>query len=188
MDAIISDEQLITAFQSGDYDAFEKLYLRHKLPLIRFIYGFCHKQHIADEIFHDVWMKVIQSKSRYEIKSKFKTWIYQIARNQVIDYVKKKSTVSEVNNLNEEILNFEQELNEVADLSDELIKEEVEQTANQIINELPFEQKEVFLLKTEVEMTTKEIAGMLGENPETIKSRYRYAITKLKSGLDVNND
>ena len=95
----ISDEHLMLGYSRGDADAFEVLYQRHKGPLYRFIMRQCGPVH-ADELYQDIWLNVIKSRLRYKIKATFKTWLYQIARNRIIDHYRRQNIRPVENNPN----------------------------------------------------------------------------------------
>ncbi len=184
----ISDEALMLRYQDGDYSAFELLYQRHKQSLFQFMLRLCPNQGITEELFQDVWIKLIDARSRYEVEAKFTSYLFQIARNRVIDHFRKHSTFSETNQNN-----FDEMLSTVPDRITEQPEKQVEMqeihnALFKLIDGLPHEQKEVFLLKEEAGLTVPEIAALINENPEAIKSRLRYAIRKLKDGLKESDE
>lgn len=188
MEKDVSDEALMLRYRDGDYDAFEVLYQRHRQSLFRFMLRLCPNKGITEELFQDVWIKLIDARSRYEAEAKFTTYLFQIARNRVIDHFRKHSTFSEFNQSN-----FNDLMNDVPDLGGEQPDKQLEADESvsalyKLVNELPKEQKEVFLLREETGMTIPEIAQVIGENPEAVKSRLRYAIVKLKDGLKKSDE
>ena len=181
-----SDETLMLEFQDGNYQSFEILYKRHKQSLFRFMLGLCHNQAIVEELFQEVWMKLIDAKDRYQVNAKFTTYLFQIARNRVIDHFRKSSTQSE-HNINEMDSVIEEYSINKLDQPDQIVEaQQVKRSIMQCIDALPFEQREVFLLKENTELSVKEIAELLGENSEAIKSRLRYALKKIHEGLEHN--
>lgn len=181
-----SDETLMLEYQEGSYQSFEILYKRHKQSLFRFMLGLCHNQAIVEELFQEVWMKLIDAKDRYQVNAKFTTYLFQIARNRVIDHYRKSSTQSEHNiNDMDELINQHSENHSQPE---QLLQ--AEQTHHSIfksLNALPYEQKEVFLLKENADLSINEIAELLSENPETVKSRLRYAVKKLQQGIQQHD-
>ena len=87
-----SDEDLMLGYQQGDAVAFDVLYERHKGGVFRYFLSKCHQQVIAEELFQDVWMKLIIARDRYEVRAKFTTYLYQLAHNHFIDYYRKART------------------------------------------------------------------------------------------------
>ncbi len=179
----IGDEDLMLSYQAGDAASFEILYQRHKGPLYRYILRQCKNRSTAEELYQDVWMNLIKARERYEVKAKFTTWLYQMAHNRVIDYYRRQQHASGIDSGNNDLdadqtsgrIQEQPEYRvEIAVKTDHLIT---------LIGELPEEQKQAFLLREEAGMSISEIAKTSGVNPETAKSRLRYAVKKLREGL-----
>ena len=178
-----SDEELMLGYQRGDVAAFTQLYERHKGGLYRYILRKCGNENTAEEMFQDVWMKLIRAREQYEVRAKFTTYLYQLANNHCIDYYRKQ--------------NSNNPLYPVADdCEPENIPGRVQaQPENQVmlaqqtgrlmdlIEKLPEEQQEAFILREEAGMSVAEIAEVTGVNTETAKSRLRYAVNKLRAGM-----
>lgn len=170
-------------YSKGNAVAFELLYKRHKDPLYRFVLRQVSDRALTEEIFQDIWSKVIESRERYEAKAKFTTWLYTIARNRVIDHARSESKKSEV------LISAKNEdtSGEVSDNSfqpDLLLENEKSKHAlMQTIALLPATQKEALLLKYEGGFNHAAIAEITGEKEETIKSQVRYALNKIKKTL-----
>lgn len=181
MDNEVSDENLMLKYASGDTVAFETLYTRHKGPVYRYMLNLCRNEAVAEELFQEVWMKLIKYRETYQVKAKFTTYLYKLAHNQFIDHYRKQNVRIVV----------DQSI-DVDDKEPEAYAENPEKQAqiNQTINKLeeilkalPDEQREVFILREESGMSVPEIAETLGINQEAAKSRLRYAVNKLRAGL-----
>lgn len=176
------DEQLMLAYAKGDSSAFERLYSKHKDALYRFFLRQSGNQALAEELYQDVWLRVIKARDSYEQKAKFTTWLYRIAHNILIDHYRKPQT--------EKDDEFEAEsIPDNAANDPEVIlsgQEKIQRFRTQLEN-LPKEQLEVFLLKEEAGLSLEEIALTVGESKETVKSRLRYAIKKLRQLLKNEN-
>src|SRR5438552_9281400 len=81
-----SDEELMLRYGRGDARAFELLYRRHRLPLYRFLLRQVGNAATAEELFQDLWMRVVNSRGRYEARAKFTSWVYAIAHNRLMDF------------------------------------------------------------------------------------------------------
>lgn len=181
MDQDISDENLMLNYSGGDAQAFESLYQRHKGPLYRFILR-QSGQDFADELYQDIWLKVINTRTSYQVKATFKTWLYHIARNRIIDHYRRQN-LRAVN----------ENTDDLASISGaENVQPENRLEANNqhallmiAIAELPQDQKEAFLLKQEAGLGIEEIAKTTGVSYEAAKSRLRYAIKKLRQQLEM---
>ena len=170
------------SYGAGDADAFEILYQRYKTPLYRFVLRQCGQQFV-DELFQDIWLKVIKSCSHYQVKASFKTWLYHLARNRIIDQYR-KNNIRPVDN-NAEKLDSVVSTNVVSPEKN-LQRQTQYEVLLDAIAELPADQKEAFLLREEAGLSIEQIADTCGVNFETAKSRLRYAVKKLRQKLGEN--
>src|SRR5687767_15957836 len=74
------------AYRSGDARAFETLYRRHRGALFRFILRSLKQRAVAEELFQEAWMRVVEARGRYEAQARFTTWLYTIAHNLLVDH------------------------------------------------------------------------------------------------------
>ena len=171
------------SYQRGDAAAFETLYLRHKGPLYRYILRQCQNQALAEELFQDVWMNLIKARERYEVKAKFTTWVYQMTNNRLIDHYRRQKTsaTSPANEGETDLQELPARPQEQPDIQSQS-QEEINQLLL-LVDALPEDQKQAFLLREEAGMSIQEIADTTGVNVETAKSRLRYAVKKLRKGL-----
>lgn len=171
------DAHLMQAYALGDADAFEQLYLKYKDELYRFFLRQCGNQALAEELYQDVWVRIIDARQRYEAKAKFSTWLYHIAHNILIDHYRKP--------VEEELPEGDTIPSNRPDNPETIISgQEKLARYRAMIRTLPDEQREVFLLKEEAGLSIEEITQITGENFETVKSRMRYALKKLKQALE----
>ena len=179
------DEDLMISYQQGNTAAFELLYERHKGGVYRYLLAKCYRQEIAEELFQDVWMKLIAARDRYEISAKFTTYLYRLAHNHFIDYYRKTRTdVIQKNDQDEDV---EQLMATAQKQTDEQLEiRRQTETLSQLVDSLPDEQREAFMLKEEAGLTVAEIAEVTGVSTEAAKSRLRYAVKKLRAGLKVH--
>jgi len=180
-----SDEELMLSYQQGDAVAFEVLYERHKGGVFRYLMAKCHQQAIAEELFQDVWMKLIAARDRYEARAKFTTYLYQLAHNHFIDYYRKtRIDVFQHKDQDEDVEQLTANGQKQPDKQLE-IQQQIEMLS-ELIDNLPDEQREAFMLREEAGLTVTEIAEVTGVNAEAAKSRLRYAVKKLRAGLREN--
>jgi RNA polymerase sigma-70 factor (ECF subfamily) len=198
------DAQLMTQYATGDVAAFEVLYARHKGPLYRYFARQCGNADTADELFQDVWLRIVKARERYEPKARFTTYMYQIAHNCLVDHYRKSGralmSASDTGGYRvEEIPHPGAEEVDPAFASGRwsLVEWESDgagpeaaltgaQRAERLrsaLDALPLEQREAFLLHEEAEMGLAEIATVTGAPAETVKSRLRYAVKKLRISL-----
>ena len=175
-----SDEALMRAYASGDADAFEQLYARHRERLHRFLTGQLRDSALADELFQDVWQRGIAAREGWRPDAAFATWLYRIARNRLADHWRARRHRPPAPADADE---------RVAGVSDddtpELNLSEFEQRRSLALalEELPDEQREVLLLRLQQELTLEQIGEITGVGRETVKSRLRYAMDKLRARL-----
>jgi len=182
----ISNEQLMLNYKEGDANAFEVLYSRFRLPMFRYLKNQCGNEAIAEEIFQDVWMNLVRARERYEVTASFKTYIYRLAHNRLIDYYRKqKNGVPSSYDEHEGLLNTENTANHITPQREVSSERQVERLLKAIA-ELPEAQREAFLLKEETGLSVEEIAEMTNVKPETAKSRIRYAMNKLKQAVELD--
>jgi RNA polymerase sigma-70 factor, ECF subfamily len=180
---VIDDSTLMLRYRDGDMRAFEILYARYKGPLYRYLQRLCRDPEVANDLFQEVWGKVIASRERYEVRAQFNTFLFRIAHNCAIDYFRRTGRVpaaalADVNEL-EEILPASE-----ADLPETRLSEmQVKAAFKQALDSLPAEQRDVFVLYEESGLSLEEIGKITGVAMETAKSRLRYAVTKLRAAL-----
>ena len=178
-----SDEQLMLAYAGGDAAAFETLYARHKGPLYRFVLRSVKGAAEADELFQDVWMRVVEARARYEPRAKFRTWLYTIAHNRFVDHWRSKGLT---------VVPLENDDGTTVDVpagpsAEPHRRAEARQSVSRLLDAiaaLPAAQREAFLLHEEGGLTVAEIAATTGTNEEAAKSRLRYAMNKLREAID----
>jgi RNA polymerase sigma-70 factor (ECF subfamily) len=170
-----SDEDLMQRYGRGDARAFELLYRRHRLPVYRFLLRQVGNADTAEELFQDLWMRVVNSRGRYEARAKFTSWIYAIAHNRLMDFHRADGRASFLSQEESESVLEDLPAREIAaDLR--LDRKRAAQRLLAALAELPDAQREAFLLQQEGEMSIEEIAAATGVTRETAKSRLRYAV------------
>jgi len=166
----------------GDARAFELLYRRHRLPLYRFLLRQIGNADTAEDLFQDLWMRVVNSRKRYEVRAKFTSWVYAIAHNRLMDFYRANGRASFLSHEESQALLENLPDGEIAaDLR--LDRKRAVERLLAALAELPGAQREAFLLQQEGELSIEEIAAATGASPETAKSRLRYAVAKLRARL-----
>lgn len=180
-----SDETLMLRFAGGDLAAFDTLYHRNELAVWRFVFRSVKVQAVADDLLQDVWFAVARNARSYEVKAKFRTWLFTLARNRLVDYLRtaKNHAPLDMNDDDEHSL-----LNTLAADSGfgplrQLQSREQGSALIAAVEQLPDEQREAFLLQAEGDLSVQEIAEATGVNFETAKSRLRYARASLRQQL-----
>lgn len=180
MDKSRSDENLMLAYRDGDADAFETLYRRHKGALYRYLLRQCGHAANAEELFQDVWINLIKARERYEVRAKFKTYLFTLAHNRLIDHFRRRGgNMAADNSALEEAPAADPSTQPDRHLD---TKRRVRRLL-EMIERLPNAQRETFLLREEAGLTLEEIAMVTRVGVEAAKSRLRYALAKLKQGM-----
>lgn len=176
-----SDEELMCAYRDGEAAAFDRLYAKHADSLYRFVLRNAGAEHRAGELFQDIWMRVINSRARYVPAASFRTWLFAIAHNRLTDHYRAQARQ------NARIDPAGSDLAEFADpgpLPGEVLHNaQLQQALLREIEALPHAQREAFLLKQEADLSLEQIAEVVGTSRETVKSRLRYAMAKLRTVL-----
>lgn len=168
------------AYGAGDVTAFQQLYARHRVPLFRHLQRQLRDAALAEEFFQDTWQRVISARGRYRPEAKFATWLYQIASNRVTDHWRAKSHRPDPPANADEITERQPD----NDTPDRRLSAFEERRRLQLaLEELPPEQREAVLLRLEQELSLEEIGEITGVGRETVKSRLRYAMDKLRARL-----
>lgn len=187
MDQPATDEALMLRYRDGDAGAFDLLYSRHKGGVYRYLLRQLRDHAIAEELFQDIWINLINARERYTVQAQFKTWLYRIAHNRLIDHVRRQGDRQFVS-----LQGGDDDDDPPLEIADAPTNNpETRQWAAQqlerlveLVEALPAVQREAFLLHHEGEMNVDAIAETTGVNRETAKSRLRYALNKLRRGLE----
>lgn len=193
----LSDEELLRRFNEGDADAFEVLVRRYERPLYNFILRSVRRRERADELLQDVFLKVVQRSGDFKGNSKLSTWLYTIARNLCIDHSRKmvfrrhKSLDApgrSGGDSDEGPTLLERTAADGPTADRAAIAQDLQRRIAEAVEELPEEQREVFLLRQVQGMAFKDIADVVGVPENTIKSRMRYALERLQRALAEYQD
>ena len=177
-----SDEDLMLRYAGGDADAFQTLYERHRGGLYRYFLR-QGNQIMAEELFQDVWTRVIQSRKRYRPKAAFKTWLYTLAHNRLVDHWRRggvrpfEYSGPDADGPEMAVADASPGPPRLVDLRDCL------EQLLRLVAGLPDVQRQTFLLRHEAGMTIAEIAAAMNTRAETAKSRLRYAMDRLRSAI-----
>ncbi|MEO8346188.1 MAG: RNA polymerase sigma factor [Betaproteobacteria bacterium] len=187
-----SDEALMLSYAAGRATAFEMLYARHKGGVYRYLLRHCGNAGTADELFQDVWMNAIRARERYTPTAKFTTWLYTLAHHRLIDYWRTSGKVKFASIDAEDEMSGDGGVRATIEALPAARSEEPEarlnarQLAEQLrsaLATLPAVQRDAFLLQHEGGLSLNEIAQLTGVGMETVKSRLRYAVAKLRGEL-----
>lgn len=173
-----TDSALMQRYRDGDTEAFEVLYKRHNDSLYRYLLRRCLDRDVAEDLFQEVWGKIIRSRKSYRPTAQFTTFLYHVAHNCFIDHVRRTRR---------RLAESQRDPDLGADPSPgpEFLAEKdiARKRLDVALQTLPDEQRDTFLLHEEAGFTIDTIAEITGVNRETAKSRLRYAVEKLRAAL-----
>ncbi|MBK8258582.1 MAG: RNA polymerase sigma factor [Polyangiaceae bacterium] len=192
----VTDEVLMLRFQGGDRSAFASLVRRHKTPLYNFIVRQIRIGQVAEDLVQDVFVKIVQSAADFKHEARFTTWAYAIARNVCIDHLRKMAlrkhpSLDQPAKADEEGPTLGErtaDMSPGAQIERTAIGGEMQHRIIAAVEQLPDEQREVFLLREIGHVPFKDIAEMTGVSENTVKSRMRYALERLQNALSEYED
>jgi RNA polymerase sigma-70 factor, ECF subfamily len=178
----LSDERLMLAYRDGDMAAFEALYARYRSKLYRHLAHQCGDARLAEEFYQDIWLKIINARADYEPLAKFSTWLYRIAHHRLIDHYRQHArSCAELF----DALTDPDELPAADSVNParQFERSDLASRLTRALADLPAPQREAFLLAEEGGLSLEEIAATTATGRETVKSRLRYAVDKLRHSL-----
>jgi RNA polymerase sigma-70 factor, ECF subfamily len=189
-----SDESLMLRYRDGDVRAFEVLITRHRKPIYNFILRFVRDAAQAEDVLQETFLRLIKGADAYERQAKFTTWLYTIARNLCVDAARRgkhrnaASLDAPVNGDEGSSALIDLVADGKAGVDREAIGRELAVRIKQAVEALPDEQREIFLLREVSDLQFNEIAKIVGCPENTVKSRMRYALEKLREALEEYRD
>ena len=190
VEAVSDDEdaQLMLAYARGEMRAFETLYSRHRGALYRYLTRQARDGEVANDLFQEVWSRVIVNRARYEPRAKFRTFLFTLAHNCFIDHCRRSKSRPGGMGIDDADAADLLPASEESQPDSALARDEATARYRAALATLPPEQRDVYLLHEESDLSLEEIARVTGVGAETAKSRLRYAVNKLKAALAVTED
>jgi RNA polymerase sigma-70 factor (ECF subfamily) len=177
-----ADAQLMLRYAAGDARAFDELYATHRAALWRFIRRLVRDTAASDDVFQECWSRVIAGRLRYRPEARFATWLYRIAHNCCVDHWRRSGRRGRHETADESALEGVAD-DPASGPAEEMLRGEARVRLAAALARLPDEQRAAFLLYVEGGLSVTEIGAATRVNPETAKSRLRYAVARLKKAL-----
>ena len=181
----LSDSELVALYLKGDSKSFEALIQKHKNKIYAFILSKIRNRDLAEDIFQDTFIKVINSlqKGKYNEEGKFLPWVMRIANNLVIDYFRKSKKMRTIAPTDDfDIFDILQDGEK--NIEDNLVNNQIHKDLRKLIEHLPENQKEVLKMRYYAESSFKEISESTGVSINTALGRMRYALINLRKLID----
>jgi len=182
---IISDGVLVSNYINGCEKSLEVIILRHKQRIFGFVLSKVLDREIAEDIFQDTFIKVINTlkRGKYNEEGKFLPWVMRIAHNLIIDHFRRNKRIPKFNNTDEFDI-FSVISDDVLNIEKQLIKNQILEDIKGLISELPDDQKEVLIMRMYRDMSFKEIAENTNVSINTALGRMRYALINLRKLIE----
>ena len=176
------DSQLIAEYLDGNQNSLEILIHRHKNRVFAYILMVVKDKQLADDIFQDTFIKVINTiqAGNYKEEGKFIQWVMRIAHNLIIDYFRKSKRIPVVDNDSYDFDIFDTIQFTDASVEEKMILDQIHKDVRELIEHLPKEQKEVLFMRHYTEMSFKDIAEQTDVSINTALGRMRYALINLR--------
>ena len=185
----VSDETLMIRYQRGDRTAFIALVQRHQTPLYNFAFRQLRVQSAAEDVVQEAFIRVVQNAADFKHEARFTTWVYTITRNLCIDQMRKRAlrkhaSLDDARGADSDGPTLgELTADKRANVEREATGDELKERIARAVDELPDDQREVFLMREVSNLPFKEIADITGVPENTVKSRMRYALERLQAAL-----
>ena len=178
----LSDQDLVQAYIKGDHSAIEVLINRHRSKVYTYILITIKNQQLAEDLFQETFIKVIQSLrgGKYKDNGKFLSWVIRIAHNLIIDHFRKEKQMNTLSNDDSEVDLFNSKKLSDSNIEELIIDSQIKSEIRVLINELPDDQREVVLLRHYGGLSFKEIAEQTDVSINTALGRMRYALINLR--------
>lgn len=183
-----SDYELVQEFILGRQASMEILIKRHKRKVFNYIMLMVKNEQLAEDIFQDTFIKVINSllEGKYKDHGRFISWVVRIAHNLVIDHFRKEKQMNMLSNDHTTVDLFNNKKMADSNVEDDLIRNQISTDVRMLVDQLPDDQKQVILLRHYGELSFKEIAEQTGVSINTALGRMRYALINLRKIIQQN--
>jgi len=181
----LNDQQLIAEYLKGNERAFETLLTRHKEKIYTSIYLFVKETSLAEDIFQEVFIKIIDTlrKGKYNHEGKFVQWALRISYNMCVDYFRRSKRRPKVSPT-ETFDIFDVLQNPEPNAEQTIIRSQTHDKIRSLVDQLPAEQREVVILRHYADMSFKEIAKLTRVSINTALGRMRYALINIRKMVE----
>ena len=184
----LTDEQLVQLFIDGEVQALDMLINRHKARIYTSIVMLVKDKYLAEDIFQDLFIKVIENlrSKNYKEENKFLQWTLRIAHNLCVDHFRKLKKEPVIKNSDDRDIFEILDLGE-ANAEQRIMKNQCHSKVMQMVDLLPEEQREIIILRHFADLKFKEIADMLNCSVNTALGRMRYGLLNIRKMMEENH-
>jgi RNA polymerase sigma factor (sigma-70 family) len=177
----VADNELIVSYLNGNENSLQQLILRHQRKIFTSIVILVKDKELAEDIFQETFIKVINTlrSGNYQEEGKFIHWAVRIAHNLVIDYFRKSNRMPMLRDSDDYSVVSNLKLTD-DNIEDRMVREQLHKEIRLLVEELPFDQREVVIMRHFADMSFKEIAETTDVSINTALGRMRYALINLR--------
>lgn len=189
-----SDEDLLASYIGGELAAMEVLLDRYERPLFNFMLRQLGDRARAEDLLQETFLRLVEHAGSFEGNARLRTWLFRIARNQCIDEGRRRvhrrhPSLDAAQGPDGEGATLYERLAEKGPTAERAsVSNEVGVAMTRAVQELPDDQREVFVLRQVQQLSFKEIGEITGVSENTVKSRMRYALERLQAALSEYRD
>jgi RNA polymerase sigma-70 factor (ECF subfamily) len=179
-----TDLELLERYRRGDARAMDRLVERHAGAVYAFARRMLGDGPGLDDLVQEVWLKVLRGTAAFDGRSRFTTWLFAVTRNACLDLARRRRRAPDGGgDEGRGASDVDGAMDPGPPVLDRVAKRELSAMLEQAVSALPVEQREVFLLREQTDMTFHEISASLGVPRDTVKSRMRYAMAHVRRFL-----
>ena len=175
---MLEDKLLVWKLKRGNSDALRRIYEKYKDDLLALAIALSNDRTAAEDVLHDVFVSFAEYAVKLQLRTSLKSYLLSCIANRI------RSLQCQKNRQNAQIVTIEEIEHDCNGPERLAIFAEQSKQVEEALSELPYQQREIIVLHINSQMRFKEIANMQGESINTVQSRYRYGMEKLKSQLN----
>jgi RNA polymerase sigma-70 factor, ECF subfamily len=178
------DQKTLEYFLAGNEETYEALLRKYLKPVFNFLFRLTGGRESAEDLAQETFLKAWKNRDHFDSSKNFRTWLFTIARNSAFDWLKKKKEIPFASFTSEEGENWLENISDGGFLPDEILeRKDITKEFEKKLGELPELYREILLLHYKEDFSLHEIAEILGEPYNTVKSRHQRALLKLKQRI-----
>ena len=185
----LDDRELVHLYQQGQQSAITELIFRYKQKVFSSIYFLVRDKELSEDLFQDTFIKIITCvrDGRYNEQGKFLPWALRIAHNLVIDHFRKEKNMPMKRDTDEYSV-FDTMSCSLPNAHESIMQDEKTKMVRDLLDKIPFEQREVVIMRHYGGFSFKEISEILNININTALGRMHYAILKMRELLQQDKE